>query len=454
MLRFLSFLLIINVVFAGPRLEFDDYFYNKTMRIDYYQTGDHENTIISLDEVKEEPIWAGSLTNLIDDMNLGDHIVKVYDLKSDKLIFTKSFNSIFSEYQSTNDAINGIFKTYSNTMLIPYPKEKIRFTISSRDESNNFKEEFSTIIDPTSRFINHDSNRYKYDLKSLLKNGNPNEKVDILVLPEGYTKKEMKYFIKDMKKMFAVFFDSPPLKEAKDKFNVWYLETPSKESGIDDPRKGIFVNTVYDLTFNTLDIDRYVQGFNNKVTHDIAANAPYDQIYFIMNTGKYGGGGIFNYCAISYSPSKNKNPDWWPGYVFVHEFGHSFAGLADEYYSSEVAFNDLYPQGVEPWESNITTLTNPENVKWKHLIDEDIEIPTYWDQDKYDKIPRRNWEERYNYLRRQSGWGKIGVFEGAGYARKGVYRSYLDCRMFSKSMTPFCPVCQDAVKKMIQFYAE
>jgi len=170
MLRFLSFLLIINVVFAGPRLEFDDYFYNKTMRIDYYQTGDHENTIISLDEVKEEPIWAGSLTNLIDDMNLGDHIVKVYDLKSDKLIFTKSFNSIFSEYQSTNDAINGIFKTYSNTMLIPYPKEKIRFTISSRDESNNFKEEFSTIIDPTSRFINHDSNRYKYDLKSLLKN--------------------------------------------------------------------------------------------------------------------------------------------------------------------------------------------------------------------------------------------------------------------------------------------
>ncbi|RKY53654.1 MAG: peptidase M64, partial [Candidatus Neomarinimicrobiota bacterium] len=169
---------------------------------------------------------------------------------------------------------------------------------------------------------------------------------------------------------------------------------------------------------------------------------------------KYGGGGIFNLCSCCYIHDDEKEQSWWPNYVFVHEFGHAFAGLADEYYSSAVAYNEFYPPGVEPWEPNITALLDPENLKWKKLVEPDIPIPTPWNKEKYDKIPRSQSKDKEALLHKQEYWGKVGAFKGAGYASEGLYRPYLDCRMFSKSLTGFCPVCSDAIVKMIRFYSE
>ncbi len=454
MKRILFFLLLVSLVLAQEKIDFDNYFHEKTMRIDFFQTGNADHTIISIDQIKEEPIWAGSVTNLVDNLDLGEHLVEVFDHKSGERIFSKGFNSIFAEYQTTQPALDGIYKTYHNTVLIPYPKNRITVTFSTRNKNNLFIEDYSHIIEPNSRFINHDQLKYHYPVKHYLDNGDPTQKVDILILPEGYTKDDMMIFRKDIKEMMTAFFDTSPFKEEKDKFNVWYIEVPSQESGIDDPRAGKFVNTAFDLTYNTLDIDRYVQGCNNKKMRDIAALAPYDQVYFIMNSDKYGGGGIYNFCSICYSPSQEKDPEWWPAYAFVHEFGHSFAGLADEYYSSSVSYNDMYPEGIEPWEFNITTDTIRENIKWHHLIETETDLPTPWSKEDYEAISRNNTKKQQKFLHNHKNWGKIGLYEGAGYASEGVYRSYMDCRMFSKSLTPFCPVCRKGIEKVIDHYTK
>jgi len=447
-------LILVSAVFAGPAIDFDLYFQNKTMRIDFFQTGNAENTILSIDEIKEEPIWAGSVTNLIDNLELGEHVVKVFDESSGQLIFSKGFNSVFAEYVTTQPAIDGIYKSYHNTVLIPFPKKSVKVTFSTNNRNNTLVEEFATIIDPNSRFMNRDKSKYNFKVKAWLDNGEPTQKVDLVILPEGYTKKEMKIFRRDIDEMMKVFFETEPFKSNKDKFNVWYIETPSQESGVDDPRKGNFVSTFYDLTYNTMDIDRYVQGCNNKVMRNVASLAPYDQIMFLMNSDKYGGGGIYNFCGICYSPSQKINPEWWPAYAFVHEFGHSFAGLADEYYSSAVAYNDMYPVDVEPWELNITTCTDRNKIKWNDQILADTEVPTDWGKLQYDAISYSDTKGRYDFIRNHENWKKVGLYEGAGYSSSGVYRSYMDCRMFSKSLSPFCPVCTDGLQKVIDFYTK
>ncbi|MFP4546869.1 MAG: M64 family metallopeptidase [Fidelibacterota bacterium] len=449
----MTILLAVSFLMAED-LQFDDFFVKKTMRIDFYQTGNATDTIISIDQFREEPIWAGSTVNLIDNLELGEHCVKVYDESSGKLIFSRGFNSIFAEYVTTRPALEGEFKTYHNTVLIPYPKNTIDVKFFTKNRNNHWVDEFTTAIDPDSRFINHDPPKYNFAVKTYLDHGDPTKKVDILILSEGYTKDEMTIFREDIKKMLEVLFDTEPFKSERDKFNVRSIETPSEESGVDDPRAGKFYNTFYDLTYNTLDIDRYVQGCNNKVMRDVAALAPYDQIYFIMNSDKYGGGGIYNFCSICYSPSQEKDPEWWPAYAFVHEFGHSFAGLADEYYSSEVSYNDMYPVDVEPWEFNITTATKRELVKWQNLINLNTEIPTDWGKEEYESIPRSDTKAKYDFVKAHKNWGKIGVYEGAGYSSKGVYRPYMDCRMFSKSLVPFCPVCEEGLRKVIKYYTE
>ena len=443
----LFLILISSTLFASELSKFDEYFLQKTMRIDFYQTGNAENTIISIDQIKEEPIWAGSTINLIDNLELGEHVVKVFDKVSGLMIFSKGFNSVFAEYVTTQPAIDGVYKSYHNTVLIPYPRSSIKVTFSTRNRENIIVQELATVIDPNSRFVNRDKNKYNFKVKSWLDNGDPTNKVDILLLPEGYTKKEMKIFRHDLNEMMKVFFETEPFKSNKDKFNVWYIETPSEESGVDDPRKGKFVSTFYDLTYNTMDIDRYVQGCNNKVMRDVAALAPYDQVMFLMNSDKYGGGGIYNFCGICYSPSQKINPDWWPAYAFVHEFGHSFAGLADEYYSSAVTYNDMYPIDVEPWELNITTCTDREKIKWNKQIDKNTKVPTDWGKSEYDAISGGDTKARFDFIRNHESWRKVGLYEGAGYSSEGVYRSYMDCRMFSKSLSPFCPVCENAARR-------
>jgi hypothetical protein len=255
--------------------------------------------------------------------------------------------------------------------------------------------------------------------------GKSSEKLDIVFIPEGYTKDEMGKFNKDCKRLSSVLFNHSPFKENENKINIWGVEAPSNESGTDIPGKGIWKNTLLNTKFYTFDTERYLMTSNYFAVRDIAANAPYDQIYILVNTNKYGGGAIYNF--YSETAVDNERSD----YIFVHEFGHGLGGLADEY-GNDKTYEDMYPLDTEPWEPNITTLVNFES-KWKNMIEPGTPIPT----------PE---EEKYK--------NKIGVFEGGGYVGKGVYRPTMNSIMNSFTTTEFNEVCKDAIKRIINFYSE
>ena len=245
----------------------------------------------------------------------------------------------------------------------------------------------------------------------------------------------------------------------------------SKDSGIDEPRKNIWKDTALGASYNSLDSPRYILSLQNKRIRDTASNVPYDQIYILINSNRYGGGGIYNWFSTCITGSEKESQAWWPIYVFVHEFGHAFGGLGDEYYSTGVAGSEFYLPGVEPWEPNITALVDTSKIKWGNFIEKGTPIPTPWAKVKYDSLTNligkldpdsadynTKYENLYNdmtlLLKSDTYANKVGCFEGAGYAAIGLYRPAVDCRMFSKSLTNFCPVCKATIEKVIDFYSK
>ncbi len=484
-LSFIYFFLLSTL--HAQTINFNDYFTDQTMRIDYFHVGDVNSELITLDQVYQYGTWAGSLNNLLDDFNNGAYYYKVYDIPSGKLIFSRGFDSYFKEYQTSDDASRGIKRTYHESAIIPFPKSKIKFVLEKRDKKNNLSEVYTTEIDPADLYIIKDAliDKSVKVIKSKY-SGNPHNKVDVAILVEGYTAQERQKFEKDLKRYTNLFLDHEPFKSNKDKFNIYGVFKASQESGIDEPGANIYKSTTLSTRFYALGSERYVLTEDNKTLHDLAAHVPYDAIYIMCNSARYGGGGIYNfYCTFT---SDNQ----FSPYIFLHEFGHSFGGLADEYYTSDVAYNEFYPEGQEPVEPNITRLLDRNNLKWKSLITSGIEIPTPWEKENYDKMDYAWQKERremnkhiaelkrtraqqkeidaaqngYNkkdkihsdeidkYLMSSKYWGKVGVFEGAGYSAKGVYRSMLDCLMFSKGTKPFCKVCDEHVVKVIKHFTE
>ncbi|MBZ0200588.1 MAG: IgA Peptidase M64 [Ignavibacteriaceae bacterium] len=417
------FLFLISTVAFG-QVKFDDYFENKTLRLDYYHTGDKTSDSYSIDELLLEPHWGGSKTNLIDPFNFGRYKVMVYDEPTNALIFTKTYSTLFSEWQTTDEAMNTV-KTFSETVTMPFPKNKVRVEFYSRGRQNELIKKYEYTVNPKDYFIKPEM-RFEYNSFKVLYSGNPSDKVDIVIIPEGYTSEEMEKFKADCDKFAGYLFNASPFKESKDKFNIWGVEAASKESGTDIPAKNVWKKTVVNSNFYTFDLERYLMTSDNKTLRDVAANAPYDQIYILVNSNKYGGGSIYNH----YSVCVNSNPH--EEYVFVHEFGHGFAFLADEYYTSDVAYNEFYPLDIEPLEKNITTLINFDD-KWKDALDNSTPIPTPATDEYIDKV---------------------GVFEGGGYAAKGIYRAKQDCTMKSISVNNFCPVCKKTIQDMIDFYTK
>ncbi|MFQ6103644.1 MAG: M64 family metallopeptidase [Candidatus Glassbacteria bacterium] len=448
---------------------YDEYFEDGAMRVDYYHTGSAGGEIISIDRVYLEEQWGGSKINLIDTTDLGKYMVRVYDLRTNQLIFSRGFSSIYGEWETTSEASEGTSRTFHESAVFPFPKESIQFVIAKRNRRNNFEEIFSCVIDPGSDEVNREYHGRGYKANKYIYHGDPSEKVDVVIMGDGYTALELPEFHEDVKRLTGALFESSPFKERKDDFNVWTIDVVSRDSGIDEPTKGLWRDTALGTSFNSLGTPRYVLTLENEAVRDIASNAPYDQIYILLNTDRYGGGGIFNFYSTCITQAEKEVNSWWPEYVFVHEFGHSFAGLGDEYYSSSVAYSDFFPEGVEPWEPNITALTSVEKLKWSGYVEEKTPLPTPWnkarydslgavrreldrDSEDYDEEMRRLEKERLEMLASEDYAGKVGAFEGAGYASIGLYRPFLDCRMFSKSLTPFCPVCEEAINRVIDFH--
>jgi hypothetical protein len=479
-------LVIPVILFSQESLKFDDYFVDKTMRVDYFHVGDAKEEWITIDQVYLQGIWAGSQRNLIDKFNNGRYTIKIYDDSSGKLIFSKGFDSYFGEYKTTTQALKGIKRTYHESALIPYPKKKIKFTLEVRDRNNALQPLFSQVIDPFSVSIIKESLSRDVEVLEIVNNGDSHSKVDVALIGEGYTAEEKEKFRADVKRFTAVFFSFEPYKTHKSRFNIYGVLKPSMDSGCDEPRSGIFKNTALNATFNSLGSERYLLTEDNRSLRDVAAHVPYDALFIMVNHKRYGGGGIYNlYCTFTVD-------NQWCEYLFLHEFGHSFTGLADEYYTSSVAYNEFYPKGVEPLEANITALLDPEKLKWKDSVTRGIEIPTPWEKEEFDRMDeayqkvRREINERIarmkregapaaevqkaeeeserrsrehakkvdDYLLKSRFKGQVGAFEGAGYSAKGLYRPMLDCLMFTKGKKPFCRVCAEAVVRVIKHYSE
>ncbi len=424
MKRKILFILITFPLFGFAQVNFDNYFIDKSLRFDFLLGGNNNTTTVYPKQIKQEPFWGGSKKNLIDTFNCGTYRYRVFDLQSDSLIFTKGFSTLFQEWQTTAEA-KMRDKTFYQAAIFPFPKKKVRLEIDARQWSGKFKTIYKTEIDPKDYFILKEI-PHPFKTVTIIKNGESKNKVDLVILAEGYTTTEMDKFIADAKRVSGYLFKAEPFKSKKKNFNVTAVLTPSVESGTDVPGEGIYKNTHFNSSFYTFNISRYLTVTDMKSVYDAAAAAPYDFIYILVNTKRYGGGGFYNFVTVCTADNQLTKE------VFVHEFGHGFAGLGDEYYTSEVAYENFYNLDIEPWEPNLTTLVN-FNRKWKNMVSDSVPIPT----------PR---EEKYK--------NTVGVYEGGGYLSKGIYSPFIDCRMKSNKAKSFCPVCSEAIKKVIRFYSE
>ncbi len=452
--------------------QFPQFFLDKTLRVDYHHTGTKGTEIFALDKVYEEGIWSGSKTQLLDNLNYGEYMLRVYDVQSSAMIYARGFSSIFNEWHSTDESLAGIMKTFHETARIPFPKNKIQLTISRRDKQMIFHELFSTVIDPNnSSVVNVQKRTPQFKSTKLINNGASEKKVDLVILGDGYAKADLQKFRDDAKHYSDVLFGASPFKERKKDFNVWTVEVESKESGIDKPGKNEWKENILGTMYDTFGSARYVLTEENRTLRDIAGQVPYDAIAILVNDNRYGGGGIYNLYTTCFSISDVKGMEWQMDYVFVHELGHSFAGLGDEYYTSSVSYNDFYQAGVEPWEPNLTASRNKENLKWKSFVNTSTSVPTPWRKAEYDSIEALRgkldrlapdyyekrkplYEAGQSIINDPTFKNIVGTFEGAGYVSKGIYRPSIDCRMFSLSLVGFDPVCSAAIEKVIDSYVK
>ncbi|MFH0990602.1 MAG: M64 family metallopeptidase [bacterium] len=457
LILFLFLVLSHIVVLSQSKPDFNTFFLDRTMRIDLFFTGDAKEQIVTVDRIKQEGIWSENPAGLIEPYNYGPYVLKVVDVASNQLIFTKSFSSIFAEYRTTTPALNGVKRVYDKSVRIPFPKRSVQFVLESRDKKNLLSPVFTITIDPADYHILKESMEPNDYIYTALNNGDPKQHVDLVLLGEGYTASEKDKFKADVDRMMGYLFEVEPYKSAKAKFNVFGVLRPSAESAMDEPRQGKFKKTTFNASFNAFDTDRYMLTEENRRIHDVASQVPCDAIVIIVNSKRYGGGGIYGDYAISTADNNASKM------VMIHEFGHSFAGLADEYYTSDVAYNDLYPKGVEPLEPNITALLDPTHVKWQEQLSPGIDIPTKYGKDEIEALQeeRRNnrdkakeIEEKIQSIRKQYSPlnDKVGVFEGAGYSSKGLFRPMVYCIMISHPKNEFCLVCQIAIQQMIEHY--
>lgn len=404
--------------------QFDKYFTESSLRIDYCLTGNQSETTFSLKELIHEPYWSGSKTNLIDTLEFGNYIVKVFESGTDKLLFSKGYQNLYGEWTTTLEAPK-ITKTFEESVIVPFPKVNIDIVLCRKTWEGELVEGMRFTVSPDDYFIrNYDNlNLPVYD--AWIGNKDYTKSVDIVILPEGYTQSEMGKFIKDCDFFVESMFNYAPYDRYRESFNIRGVMAPSAESGCTMPGDHIYKNTVMHFGFWTFDSERYCMSTDNRSIHDLAGQVPYDQIYVLVNTEKYGGGGIYNfYCSSASSNGRSSD-------VIIHEFGHGFAGLADEYYYAG-ASEHMYNLTLEPWEPNITSLVNFSG-KWSDLMNEKTPVPT----------PR---EKRYEHT--------IGVYEGGGYEPKGMYSPYMDCLMNTFNGHDFCPVCQRAIERMILYYSK
>jgi hypothetical protein len=443
------------------------------MRVDYFHTGGPSSgEIVALDRVVNDGPWPGSRTRLVDDTNLGKYRFEVHDAADGILLYSRGFASVYGEWETTAER-RKVHRTFHESLRFPWPQRPVRVTLQKRRDDGAFAAVWTTDIDPTSRFVNRAAAAAAAPVRTVLENGPAAAKVDLLVISEGYTAAQMPKFRKDLERLLTALFALEPFRSRRGDFNVRALEQPSAEPGVNRPNAGVFRRTPVSAEYNIFDSERYVLSLDNRSWRDAASAAPYEFVEILVNDATYGGGGIFNDHATASVDSA------FSEYVFVHEFGHHFAALADEYYTSDVAYETGGSEKKpEPWEPNVTALHDPATLKWRDLVAPDTPLPTPWPKEEFERHSReiqqrrrdirqrnapeaemdalfraqRDWE--HELLSRAPYANVVGAFEGASYEAQGLYRPQADCIMFTRNPVGFCRVCQRAISRIIDLYSK
>jgi len=460
---------IVSFAQQNSSVVYNQYFTNETMRVDYFHTGTATEEHFSIDRILNDGSWAGSKTKLTDNLNRGLYFFKITDTTTNTVLYSRGFASIFGEWQTIREAGES-WGTFHESLRFPCPILPVRLTIEKRDAKNNFVPIWNMVIDPKSRIVNPSVIKTSYKTLPYLENGKATDHVDIVILGDGYTAAEMSKFYKDVATLTDELFSVEPFKTRKSDFNVRAVETPSATSGVNKPHPGVFNRTPLSMSYGAFDSERYALTYDNRTIRDVAASVPYDYMFILINERTYGGGGIYNLYSTVAADNK------FSRYIFVHEFGHSFAALADEYYTSDVSYQT--PEiTVEPWEPNVTALFDPASLKWKELVKPGTPIPTPWGKEEFDSysydiqkerralraanVPETEMEALFEREKQTSlaMFNKnqykdaTGAFEGGNYMQFGIFRSALDCIMFTRNNQAFCPACNKAISEVIDLYS-
>lgn len=407
----LTIVLALTSLTAGAQA-FDDYFTDQTLRLDYTFSGNAARQDIYVDKLNVSPRWYGKRKRLAELPVEGNGQIIVRDHRTGLAIYRNSFSTLFQEWLSYDEAKTEK-KSFENVFLVPMPKDTVDITIDLRNNRRKIMATLTHTVVPTDILIHHIGERNRTPHLTLQQAADTTRCIHIAYVAEGYQEQEMQTFVDDAKTAMEALFAHEPFKSMRNRFNIVAVMSPSKDSGTSEPGKGEWRQTALGSHFNTFYSDRYLTTLNLKALHDWLAGIPYEHIIVLVNTEKYGGGGILNSYNLSMAHHRMFKP------VVVHEFGHSFAGLADEYAYEQEAI-PMYPADVEPWEPNITTQVN-FGAKWKDMVG------------KIDGV---------------------GLFEGAGYSLKGVYRPENDCRMRTNENPTFCHVCEKAIRDIVDFYTK
>ncbi len=442
----------------------------RTIRLDYYHTGNAAQEMFSLDRWVQEPLeWPGNPRHPIDETNLGNYLFEVREAATNRLLYSRGFSSVYAEWVTTEEA-KRVTRTFSESLRFPEPAGVAQLVLKKRDAANVFHEVWSATFDPKSIFIDRAQPPSAGGLIALDRNGDPADKLDLLILGDGYTAAERGKCEADARRLTAVLFATSPFRERRKEFNTWLLCPAATESGVSRPSQGIYRRSPVGASYDAFGTERYMLTYENRAFRDLASQAPYEAVEILVNSKTYGGGGIFGLYSTVAADSE------WANYVFVHEFGHHLAGLADEYFTSDVAY--LPPEKkVEPWEPNVTALLDKANLKWRDLVQAGTPLPTPWNEAGFEAYDRELQQKRLQ-LRKEGKpeaeinalftrereklkemfaaepyASKVGAFEGANYEAKGYYRPRLNCIMFTR-VDYFCDVCRRSIERVIDLYTK
>jgi hypothetical protein len=458
---------------AGDSMRFEDWSDGATLRLDYHHSGRAADAAsatpaeetVALDALVREGPWPGGRSPQLDPMNLGAYRFEVRDRDTHRVLFASGFGSIYGEWETTDEAKRER-RSFHESLRFPFPKKAVQVDLFKRAPDNSWRPLATFVADPAGPTVRREKLGDGGTVWTLFENGPPERKVDLLILGDGYTTAELPKFHADAKRLVDVLFSVTPFKQRQSDFNVRALDLPSADSGIDRPSDGLWRRTALGTSYDIFGSERYALTFENRLFRDAAAQAPYEFVEILLNGDTYGGGGIHNLYATCATGS-GSSP-----YVFVHEFGHHFAALADEYYTSDVAYGTDTPI-AEPWEPNLTALLDPPRLKWKDLVTPGIALPTPWPKEEYEafsktiqdrrkalraaKAPEKEMDALFAeelawskpFLAKAPHGGVVGAFEGGGYRARGLYRPASDCIMFSRNLDRFCPVCARTIERVI-----